>query len=133
MYFSVSEKDNVRGRRSRPKQPFSQPARATGHHTTVAELSACGSVHILCAYINNTADAQEGSLKMSKTRNAFSASLLPAVCKRGRKFSFSFFFFTFVQEMLHPQLEYETSALKEHGSEEKKKSKTQEHAASACI
>lgn len=41
--------------------------------------------------------------------------------KEAGNFLSLFFFFTFVQEMLHPQLEYETSALKEHGSEEKKK------------
>lgn len=57
---------------------------------------------------------------MSKLRTCFFTSLLLTV-KLEKEAGNHFFFFTFVQEMLHPQQEYETSALKERGQKEKNK------------
>lgn len=66
---------------------------------------------------------KKAALKMSKLRTCFFTSLLLTV-KLEKEAGNHFFFFTFVQEMLHPQQEYETSALKERGQKEKNQKQT---------
>lgn len=67
-YVSRKKKKTCRGGRGSVKTLL-QPVRATSNHATVADLGALGSVHILCAYINNVADVQKGSLKNEQIKN----------------------------------------------------------------